>query len=112
MTLKCHGNFGGKLSPGFQFSPEKNLPIWFKQQGWVKISNFIGTLVQSKTVTGVYHPVTLKGLKKFVGKLTPGFQFSPDKNLPILFQQSRWIFFSKRYMGSVKNFGKSFILLV
>ena len=61
--------------------------------------------------------MTLKCHGKFEGKLTVGFLFSPEKNLPILFQQARGSKFqidgsgfSKRYIGSPKNCGRSFIL--
>ena len=59
MTLMGHGKFRGKLTPGFQFSLGKVLPISLNRTRRVKISNLmgllflIGILVQPKTVAGV-----------------------------------------------------------
>ena len=56
---KAHRKFGVKLTPDFQFSPEKNSLNFVPASQEVKISNFMGlfclkgTLVQLKTVAGV-----------------------------------------------------------
>ena len=55
MTLKGHGKFRGKLSPGLQLSLVKILPISLNCTRKVKISNLIGlkgTLFQPTTVSG------------------------------------------------------------
>ena len=78
MTLMGHGKFRGKLTPGFQFSLGKVLPISLNQAKRVKISNLmgllflIGILVQPKTVSGVLSFDTERP-GKFLGKTNSWF---------------------------------------
>ena len=88
MTLKGNRGFGGKLTPGFQFSPQKILPISFQQARMWKFQTLWDYFVLkvhwfSQKLWQGFHLVTLKDHEKFGGKLTPGFQFRPGKIVPI-----------------------------
>ena len=82
---KAHRKFGVKLTPGFQFSPGKILPIWLNRARRVKISNFIGwfwlkdKLLEQKIDIAVSCSDT-EGPWKVWGKTDSWFPIQPRKN--------------------------------
>ena len=112
LTLKGHGKFGGKLTPGFQFCLGKVLPISVNRARRVRISDFIGlfflkgTLVQPKNLTGVSSCDT-DGPWKVYGETDSWFPIQPREGSANFVEPSEkgqnlkfnGIAFSKRYIG-------------
>ena len=113
-------SLGGKVTPGFQYSPEKNLPISFQQSTSLKFQIWWDCFFWklhwlSQKLWHEFNVMTLKDHGKFGGKETTGFQFSKEKNLWILFQQGRgsefqiwWDWFLQKVNWSSKKLSQEF----